>query len=153
MAEQRIYLDNDNKLVIETDNGCTHADGTVTSNIDANKEFKVSGEDVLKLFGLVNKTECIFPYIKDVKVGYGWWSRQCTCTIITKDGAVKEALKGVDEKYESYEKQIKDLESQNYDLKKALENSKVDTKIDEVKQIIRKYNDSRHWWERKIKID
>ena len=130
MSGQRIYLDEDNKLVIITDNGKTNADGTITTTIDVDKKFVVSGEDVIKLFGLVNKTDCIFPYIKAVRVSSYWFQTRTSCMIITKDDAVKDALEGNAKIIESYEKKIEDL-----------------------KQIISRYNYTRHWWERKIKID
>lgn len=146
MAEQRIYLDEDNKLVVITDNGKTSADGTITTKIDIDKGFVVSGEDVIKLFGLVNKTDCIFPYTKEVRVSDWWFQTETYCMIITKDDAVKDALEGNAKKIESYEKEIKDL-------KRDLEKSKVSTNFKEVNQIISKYNNTRRWWERKIKID
>lgn len=137
MSEQRIYLDEDNKLVVITDNGKTNADGTITTKIDIDKEFVVSGADVIKMFGLINKTDCVFPYIKDVRVGFGWYQTQTSCMIITKDGVVKDALESNAKKIESYEKEIEDLKNENKELFQALE----------------KYKDTRHWWERKIKID
>ena len=52
MAEQRIYLDEDNKLVVETDNGVIKSDGTTTSEISG--DFKISNKDVSKLLVLLN---------------------------------------------------------------------------------------------------
>lgn len=56
----RVYLNADNKLVVETDNGTIKADGTTRAEIRSGEEYTISADDVAVLFNIVNGMTVVF---------------------------------------------------------------------------------------------
>ena len=61
MEGQRIYLDENENLVVETNNGRQDASG---ASIKIDGDFTVRAEDVVKLLWIVNDTYYSYPAIK-----------------------------------------------------------------------------------------
>lgn len=108
------YIDEKGKLVIHTDNA-TFVDG-ITDTEFANRTFEISGEDLMKIYALLQDKE--ITYLLNVRKG-------CYCTTI-----------------DNYIFIGKDVE------KKRLMDMYVKLLCN-----VEEINNTRHWWERKIKID
>lgn len=138
MSEQRIYFDKKNGLVVATDNGKQDMNGTTTK---IKGEFTVSAEDVVKLFAVVNKKDVVYPYISNL---YYIPREYNGGFIVTHDETIKKVVEAVSEKV------------QKQSIEAIERNKEIREKNDEIvvlRQKINAYNNSRHWWERKIKID
>lgn len=138
MAEQRIYLDRKNGLVVETDNGKQDMNGTTTK---ITGEFTVSAEDVVKLFAIVNKKDVVYPYISNL---YRIPREYNDGFIVTHDETIKKIVEVANKK----------IQERSVEANEAM--LKLERKNDEIvvlRQTINDFNKTRHWWERKIKID
>ena len=138
MSEQRIYLDEDNKLVVETDNGVIKSDGAITSEIRG--DFKISNKDVSKLLALLN--DCL------VKGG--------DLNLVEMLGFVPVAsyvVMGKEECIEEINNTLRKLKEVNDKKQEEVEFRIKNDTDNKVKELINAYNNTRHWWERKIKID
>lgn len=138
MAKQRIYLDEDNKLVVETDNGVIKSDGATTSEIRG--DFKISNKDVSKLLVLLN--DCL---VKGGELNLaemsGLWP------------VVSYVVMGKEEFIEEINNTLRKLEEFN-DKKQTEVEFRIKNDTDnKVKELINAYNNTRRWWERKIKND
>lgn len=147
MVEKKVYLDKNNKLVVTTDNGRQDSNGT-TTKIEGS--FSIQAEDVVKLFALVNNTDVVYPFVECAP----WHFHDHPLTmIVTHDGCVMEQVKSVLEKIKEQEKTIEELRKDNFALNTALKEQKVSAStLERIKESIKKFNDSRYWWERKISI-
>lgn len=57
----KVYLNSENKLVVETDNGIINPDGTSKANIIHEEKYYIEGVDLCHLMNAINKTKiCIF---------------------------------------------------------------------------------------------
>ena len=57
----KVYLNRENKLVVETDNGIINPDGTSKANIIPEEKYYIEGVDLCHLMNAINKTKiCIF---------------------------------------------------------------------------------------------
>lgn len=148
MVEKKVYLDKNNKLVVTTDNGRQDSNGT-TTKIEGS--FSIQAEDVVKLFALVNNTDVVYPFV----VCAPWLFHDHSLTmIVTHDGCVMEQVKSALEKIKEQEKTIEELRKDNFALNTALKEQKVSAlTLERIKESIKKFNDSRYWWERKISIE
>lgn len=138
MSEQRIYLDEKNGLVVETDNCKQDMNGTTTK---ITGEFTVSAEDVLKLFAIVNKKDVVYPYISNL---YYIPREYNGGFIVTHDETIKKVVEASTKKIQERSKEA---------VERNIELRKKNNEIVVLRQKINAYNNSRHWWERKIKID
>lgn len=106
------YINGEGKLVIHTDNsvftnGVTHTDM-------ANRTFEISGEDLMKIYGLLQ-------------------DKQITCLHYLRDSCFV---------YNNYM-----IVGENVDNKRIM-----DMYVNLLKEV-EELNNTRHWWERKIKIE
>lgn len=56
----KVYLNSDNKLVVETGNGIIKPDGTTYSEIKSNEEYTISADDVAVLLNIINRKTVVF---------------------------------------------------------------------------------------------
>lgn len=56
----KVYLNSDNKLVVETGNGVIRPDGTTYSEIKSNEEYTISADDVAVLLNIINRKTVVF---------------------------------------------------------------------------------------------
>ena len=131
--EQRIYLDKNSKLVVETDNGKVKCDG-ITAEIDG--VFTVCADDVCKLLALLN--DVIVPY-KHTVVSREWiWEQTMVFQkLYLREGEVNNILV-------AYEEKIKQILQKNEELEK---NNKL------LREKIANFNASRRPWERKFPLE
>lgn len=150
MEEKKVYLDKNNKLVVETDNGRQDSNGT-TTKIEGS--FSIQAEDVVKLFALVNNTDVVYPFVGYAPVTDWFFHSDFRTMIITHDGCVMEQVNNAHKKLKEQEKTIEELRKDNFALNTALKEQKVSAStLERIKESIKKFNDSRYWWERKISI-
>jgi hypothetical protein len=118
-TKQRIYLDEDNKLVVKTDNAII--DGYNKTITSLNGKFTIDANDVAKLLSMINET-----------------NMYCYKSIFCSE--VRWFIGDEDEHTQHLDSETK--------LRKEIEKkyNKLIEKIDT-------FNETRHWWERKIKID
>lgn len=130
--KKRVRFDEDNNLVVETDNAKITKDGT-TSTISG--IYEISDEDVEKLLVLINdKTivEIHWPYSffgNALKTG---------TQILTRD----EAVSSISRKYKELEEDHKELQDRHMTMR---------SNFDNLLEKIKKYNKNRLF--NKIKID
>lgn len=134
MEEKIVYLDKNNKLVVETDNGRQDSNGT-TTKIEGS--FSIQAEDVVKLFALVNNTDVVYPFVGYAPVTDWFFHSDFRTMIVTHDGCVMEQVNNALKKLKEQEETIENLRKKNLALSAR----------------IKKFNDSRYWWERKISIE
>lgn len=53
----KVYLNKENKLVVETDNGIINPDGTYKANIIPDEKYYIEGKDLCHLMNAINKTK------------------------------------------------------------------------------------------------
>lgn len=152
MAENKVYLDENNKLVVTTNNGRQDSNGT-TTKIEGS--FSIQAEDVVKLFALVNNTDVVYPFVGYVPVTDWFFHSDFRTMIVTHDGCVMEQVNNALKKIKEQEKTIKELRKENSTLNASLKEQKVNaaSASERVKENIEKFNNSRYWWERKISIE
>lgn len=124
-TKQRIYLDDSNRLVVETNKG--HIEHNESYAI-IQGEFTIHANDVAKLLSMINENnvKCCYNI-------YSYFSQYIA--------ASENAL-------------TKDIEKLNQELQEVKKDR--DAYLHENEQLgrlIDDFNETRHWWERKIKID
>lgn len=134
MEEKIVYLDKNNKLVVETDNGRQDSNGT-TTKIEGS--FSIQAEDVVKLFALVNNTDVVYPFVGYAPVTDWFFHSDFRTMIVAHDGCVMEQVNNALKKLKEQEETIENLRKKNLALSER----------------IKEFNDSRYWWERKISIE
>lgn len=147
MEKQRIYFNDENKLVIETDN-CKNIDGELHTKVEG--DFYIKDEDVAKLFSIVNEKNCSYPhsiYIQGTFTSY----RELVNELLVIDDNCASVI-------ESQKKNIEGLEQDKKELSIVLKTQAdaslvISNKLEELGNKITEFNDTRHWWERKIKIE
>lgn len=125
-TKQRIYLDENNKLVVETDNATIDGFNKTITNLNGN--FTIDANDVAKLLSMINE--------KNMFSHYALYSSQ-----------TKWYVGDANDLTHQLECEIK--------LRKEREKEcrGLDQIIRKLKRKINDFNETRHWWERKIKID
>ena len=129
---KRVVIQDDSQVVVYNDNARIDANGT-TSRIEG--DYLIDNESVIKLCAMRNDTSYLRVYDS--------WVDHTNFFFVTKHDDFDAKIKEIDEiltrnlqSSEDYEKQIKKLK----DRVSALEYQ------------IEKFNSTRHWWERKLKI-
>ena len=131
-TKQRIYLDGNNKLVVETDNATIDGYNKTITNL--NGKFTIDADEVAKLLSMINEKNmfsCYTLHGSQTK----WYigdandlTHQLECEITLR----KEREKTIEEKRQ----ECFEIDRENTKLLRKIEN----------------FNDSRHLWERKFKI-
>lgn len=130
-TKQKVYLDENNKLVVITDNAVIDGYNKATTSLDG--EFTISAGDVAKLLSMINEKN-IFSY-DTLNSSYRKWfigdaselTHQIECEIKLREEVEKVMME-------------KNLEYRQI----YRERTSLITKIND-------FNETRHWWERKLK--
>ena len=136
MNKQRIYLTDEDKLIIVTDNGRQEKDGITT---EIKGEFIVDDTTAVRLFGLINNQALLYKSITDYEKAALYMPPTCYNIIVDKKDNVdliSQLKKEIDEQNTSYRREIR-----NYNQE-----------LDFLKEQIKQFNESRRWWERKLVI-
>lgn len=115
MEGQRIYLDENENLVVETNNGRQDASG---ASIKIEGDFTVSAEDVVKLLGIVNDTYYSYPAIKKYNISNNpfFTDYKISYTLMTNDFCLQRSL----ERNESLCQEIRELKDKIEEFKRSL---------------------------------
>lgn len=136
MNKQRIYLTDEDKLIIVTDNGRQEKDGITT---EIKGEFIVNETTAVRLFGLINNQALLYKSITAYEKAALYMPPTCYNIIVDKKDNVdliSQLKKEIDEQNTSYRREIR-----NYNQE-----------LDFLKEQIKQFNESRRWWERKLVI-
>lgn len=125
-TKQRIYLDENNKLVVETNNATIDGYNKTITNL--NGKFTIDANDVAKLLSMINEKN-MFSYDTLYSCYRKWY------------------VGDADELTHQLECEI--------ELRKNREEEchRLDQRIGKLKRKIDDFNETRHCWERKFKID
>ena len=136
MNKQRIYLTDEDKLIIVTDNGRQDKDGITT---EIKGEFIVDETTAVRLFGLINNQALLYKSIIACEKAALHMPPTCYNIIVDKKDNVdliSQLKKEIDEQNTRYRREIR-----NYNQE-----------LDFLKEQIKQFNESRRWWERKLVI-
>lgn len=130
---KRVRINEDGILTITNDNA-TWVNGDVTTEIKG--DYIISTDDIRRLMVMMTGQDMI---IRDV---HTWWyvndykPKLINNTVITTNAAVAEEIESM---HKAYDERIKSERAAHYDYDKLLEK-------------VEKFNKSRRWWERKLKL-
>lgn len=115
MEEQRIFLDENDNLVVEANNGRQDANG---ASIKIEGEFTVDAEDVVKLLGIVNDVYYSYPAIKkyDISNNPFFTDYKISYTLMTNDFCLQRSI----ERCESLSQEVRELKDKIEELKRSL---------------------------------
>lgn len=132
-TKQKVYLDENNKLVVITDNAVIDSYNKATTSLDG--EFTISAGDVARLLSMINEcnikgfnTCCLYKEIYFIANESDY-----TDTIEDQEKRIKGLRDGIDEMRKDRDKYL-------------IENRAMGIAID-------KFNKSRYFWERKLNIE
>ena len=130
--KKRVYIEDNGNVVVKNDNATIDANAT-TTNIDG--DYIIDGYSILKLIALRHDISCL-------KVHHAWVGRTLFFSVSKHDIFDEK----IDEIIETLKKDVADTE----DLK--VTNINLIDRIADLKRQVAKFNNSRHWWERKLII-
>lgn len=141
-SKKRVRVDESGILSITNDNALW-VNGDVTTDIEG--EYRISADDLRRLMVMITGQDMMqVRTIVNTWLSNHYSCRPSTsCTWITSNETIAEEIEKM---HNAYNKANSDLE----DVKTKCQNIKQ--KHNEVMAQIKKFNDSRHWWERKINI-
>ena len=115
MEEQRIFLDENDNLVVETNNGRQDASG---ASIKIEGDFTVGAEDVVKLLGMVNDVYYSYPSIKKYDISNNPWFKEYEVfhTLMTNDFCLQKCV----ERCESLRQEVEELKDRIEVLKRSI---------------------------------
>lgn len=149
--EQRIFLDEDNKLVIESNNGIQRDNGTT---IKIKGDFIVKDSDVVKLFSIINKKDCIYSRViecSDHNISYHHLKSELYVFDNNIADLITEYNRMIDKINDENCRNIVEINKKhNRELDKYKEES---IELYRLKSAIKRFNNSRKWYERKLNID
>jgi septal ring factor EnvC (AmiA/AmiB activator) len=130
--EKRVVIQNDGQVVVYNDNARIDANGT-TSRIEG--YYLIDDDSVLKLCALQDD-------ISYLRVNLFWINRTHFFSI-TKHDDFDAKIKEINEFLTRHLQSSEDSEKQIEELK---------DRVSALEYQIKKFNSTRHWWERKLKI-
>ena len=131
-TKQTIHLDKNNKLVVNTNQGVVEEK---ESYAIIQGEFIIKAEDVAKLLSMINEKNMFSRYT--LHGSYSKW-------LIGDANDLTHQLECEIELRKDREKKVEEKRQECFEIDR--ENTKIIRKIEN-------FNETRHWWERKIKID
>lgn len=142
-SKKRVRVDESGILSISTDNA-TWTNGDVTTDIEG--EYTISADDLRRLMVMMTGQDMmrVRTIVNSWQHSHYPCQSSTSCTWITSNEAIAEEIAKM---HVAYNKANSDLE----DVKTECWNVKL--KYNAVMTQIKKFNDSRHWWERKININ
>lgn len=141
-SKKRVRIDESGVLSIANDNALW-VNGDVTTDITG--EYIISADDLRRL--MVMMTEQDMMQVRTVVSS--WQHRHYPCqltaynTWITSNKTVAEEVEKMHKAYDRANSELEDAKIKCQNIKQ---------KHNEIVSQIKKFNDSRHWWERKINI-
>ena len=140
-SKKRVRIDESGILTIENDNALW-VNGDVATEIEG--EYRISADDLRRLMVMMTGQDTM-----QVRTVVTSWMREyypCNYTHNTWITSNVAAAEEVEKMHKAYDRVKSDLE----DAEVKCRNIKI--KHNEFVEQIKKFNDSRHWWERKIDI-
>lgn len=148
--ERRVIIDENGKMTIYNDNATITADST---SYKLTGDYHIGADSVLRLLANAGTKS----YLKE-RVFY---TGHCNTLLLSKDEDILQHFDEMERRckvtYDTYEEKIKRLEHKIDELTKLL--IEKDEQIENRKNScftleyqIEKFNSTRHWWERKLKI-
>lgn len=141
-SKKRVRVDDSGILSISTDNA-TWTNGDVTTDIEG--EYTISADDLRRLMVMMTGQDMM-----RVRTIVNTWQNihypshpSTSCTWITSNEAIAEEIERM---HVAYNKANSDCESAK------IENRNIKRNYNAIMTQIEKFNNSRHWWERKINI-
>ena len=125
-TKQRIYLDGNNKLVVETNNATIDGYNKTITNL--NGEFTIDANNVAKLLSMINEKN-MFAFYSIYSENTKWY--------VGDENDLTHQLDCEIELRKNREEECRGLDQRIWKLKR---------KIDD-------FNETRHWWERKFNIE
>ena len=128
---KRVHINEDGILTITNDNA-NWVNGDVTTEI--NGDYNISADDLRRLMVMMTGQDMMVNSV------HTWWyvddykPKLINNTFITTNKAVAEEIEAM---HEAYDKRVKSERAVAYDY-------------EELRKKIKKFNESRRWWERKI---
>ena len=140
-AKKRVRIDDSGILSISSDNA-TWVNGDVTTDIEG--EYTISADDLRRLMVMMTGQDMMRVRTITNTWLYNHYTCQSTsCAWITSNEAIAEEIEKM---HVAYNKANSECENAK------IENKNIKQKYNEVITQIEKFNNSRHWWERKINI-
>ncbi len=130
--KKRVIIQDDGQVVVYNDNAIIDAHGT-TSRFEG--DYLIDKESVMKLCAMRNDTS--YLQVHD------FWIGRTNFFSISKHDDFNAKIKEINECIDHNLQSSEDLEKQIEELKK---------RISTFEHQIKKFNSTRHWWERKLKI-
>ena len=140
-SKKRVRIDEGGILTIENDNALW-VNGDVATEIEG--EYRISADDLRRLMVMMTGQDTM----QVRTVATSWLREYYPCnythnTWITSNVAVAEEVEKMHKAYDRVKSDLEDAEIKCRNIKR---------KHNEFVEQIKKFNDSRHWWERKIDI-
>lgn len=140
-SKKRVLIDESGILTIENDNALW-VNGDVTTEIEG--EYRISANDLRRLMVMMTGQDTM--QVRTVVTS--WLCEYYPCnytqnTWITSNVAAAEEVEKMHKAYDRVKSDLEDAEIKCRNIKR---------KHNEFVEQIKKFNDSRHWWERKIDI-
>ena len=132
-TKQTIHLDENNKLVVETNNATIDGYNKTITNL--NGKFTIDADDVAKLLSMINEKNMFSRHVL-----YGSQTKWYI-------GDANELTRQLDCEIKANEKREKIIEE------KKQECFELNREITRLLRKIDTFNETRYWWERKLKID
>lgn len=148
--KRRVIIDENGKITIHNDNATITADAT---SFELTGDYPIDADSVLRLLA----NEETKSYLKERSFCTGNFHT----LLLSKDEDILQHFDKMESRckatYDTYEEKIKRLEHEKEELKKLLlEKDKNITeaifRLSNINNRINSFNDTRHWWERKLKI-
>lgn len=141
-SKKRVRIDESGILTIENDNALW-VNGDVTTDITG--EYIISADDLRRLMVMMSGQDMM--QVKTVVTSWQHNHYPCQsstfCNWITSNVAVAEEVEKMHKAYDRVKSDLEDAEVKCRNIKR---------KHNDIVEQIKKFNDSRHWWERKIDI-
>lgn len=141
-SKKRVRVDDSGILSIANDNALW-VNGDVTTDIDG--EYRISADDLRRLMVMMTGQDMM--QVRTIVNSWQHTHYPCQSTIyntwITSNETIAEEVENMHKAYNQANSDLDVVKTKCRDIKR---------KYNEVVAQIKKFNDSRHWWERKINI-
>ena len=130
---KRVHINADGILTITNDNA-TWVNGDVTTNITG--DYIISEDDLRRLMVMVTDQDMMINEVDTWWYAIDYKPKTINNRIITTNKAIAEEIEAM---HKAYDEKNKSEAAANYDYKTLREK-------------VEKFNKTRHWWERKLKL-
>lgn len=148
--KRRVVIDENGKITIYNDNATITADNT---SFELTGDYHIGADSVLRLLA----NEGTKSYLKE----RSFYTGNFHTLLLSKDEDILQHFDKMESRckatYDTYEEKIKRLEHEKEELQKLLlekdQNiTEAKFRLSNINNRINSFNDTRHWWERKLKI-